>query len=793
MTDHTAVLQTALSDRYRFERELGRGGMATVYLARDLKHDRPVALKVVKPELAASLGGERFLREIRTAARLQHPHILTVLDSGEAGQRGSGAALWFTMPYVEGETLRERLRREGQLPLGEAIRIATEVSRALDYAHAHGVIHRDIKPENILLGDDGTTLVGDFGIAKAMGGAAGQTGGGAERELTDTGVMVGTPAYMSPEQASGERELDGRTDVYSLGCVLYEMLAGEPPFTGGSAQAVIAKRLMEPAPHIGTLRQVPWEVERAVTQALARSPADRWHAAGALATALAEYGAPVAPRTRPSVVRWAAISLAAAATGAAAAWAALSRPWEPRRADSVAVLPFENLSPDAENEYFSDGMTEELITALSRVEGLRVAARTSSFALKGRNPDVGEVRSRLGVETVLAGSVRRAGGRLRVTAELVDARDGYRMWAAAFDRQPGDAFAVQQELSEAIAEELRGHLEPGAVPGRRHPPDAEAYDLYLRGRHAWRRRTRDGLLEARDLFERAIARDPSLARAHAGLADAFVVMTLWSDVPPGETYPRAKAAALQALALDSMLAEPHATLGNVHTMYEWDWPAAERRFKRALELDPSSGNTYHWYGGDYLAAVGRLEEAVKTVERGRELDPLSVTINASYGLILYRVGRYGEALEHLESVRSMDPEFALVHSGIGQVHLIEGRYAEALEALERSVDSSVRHSADVALVGMARAMAGRREGAESLLVELRQRDSAGYVSPAGMALLHLGLGDTAQAWTSLERAAEVRDPLLVYLFVSDPLLAGLREEERGEALLASMGLREPAR
>jgi serine/threonine-protein kinase len=474
--------------------------------------------------------------------------------------------------------------------------------------------------------------------------------------------------------------------------------------------------------------------------------------------------------------------------GGSLAWILLSRPWESSKADSVAVLPFANLSPSPGNEYFSDGIAEELIAALGRVEGLRVAARTSAFAFKGRNADLGEIRQRLGVETVLEGSVRRSGERVRVTAQLVDARNGHQLWSDVYERDARDVFAVQQELSQAIAVALRGKLAVVGAAGGRETPDADAYDLYLRGRHAWRRRTWDGLLQARDLLEQAIESDPRFAPAHAGLADVYVVMSLWSDVPPGETYPRAKAAALRALELDSSLAEPHATLGDVHAMYEWNWGAAEREFKRALALDPHSANTWHWYGGDYLSPVGRTQEAVAAGRRARELDPLSPTINAGAGITLYRAGRYREAQEHLQAVRSLDPDFVLVNSGLGEVQLIQGKYQEAVATLERAVDPAVRHSMDLALLGSAYARAGRRPDAVRLLRELEERGARGYVSRTSLALLHAGVGDSAKAFQMLASAAELRDPFLVYYFASDPLAEGLRRDRRGVRLLQRMGL-----
>jgi serine/threonine-protein kinase len=374
-------LKAALADRYTLDRELGRGGMATVWLAHDLKHDRPVALKVMRPELAATLGPARFLREIRLCARLQHPHILAVLDSG-ALEQGGAELLWFTMPFVEGESLRGRIAREGPLPLADALRIAREVADGLHYAHQHGVIHRDIKPENVLLSGS-HALIADFGIARALAADEGR-----DDRLTETGITLGTPHYMSPEQAAGERALDARSDIYSLGCVLYEMLAGEPPFTGPNQQAILAKRLTGAAPHVSTVREIPPAVDRAVSRALARTPGDRFAAAAHFAAALDTVAeSETAPR-RP--VR--AIALAAGlVTVLLAGWLVIERDGSGGGATpaSAAVLPFVDMSPAKDQEYFSDGLTEELITSLSQVEGLRVAARTSSFQFRAGTPTCG--------------------------------------------------------------------------------------------------------------------------------------------------------------------------------------------------------------------------------------------------------------------------------------------------------------------------------------------------------------------------------------------------------------------
>ncbi|HJR49784.1 MAG TPA: protein kinase, partial [Gemmatimonadales bacterium] len=479
LIDTLERLKAALADRYTLDRELGRGGMATVWLAHDLKHDRPVALKVMRPELGASLGPARFLREIRLCARLQHPHILAVLDSGtvELGDGGT-ELLWFTMPFVEGESLRSRIAREGQLPLAEALRIAREVADGLHYAHQHGVIHRDIKPENILLSGS-HALIADFGIARALASDEGRDG-----RLTETGITLGTPHYMSPEQAAGERTLDARSDIYSLGCVLYEMLAGEPPFTGPNQQAILAKRLTGPAPHLGTVREIPPAVDRAVARSLARTPGDRFATAAHFAAELeAAPQSNVDPRWTRRRLVLVAVLAAGLITALLAGRLVIGREKSGAPPPSAAVLPFVDMSPGKDQGYFSDGLTEELITSLSQVEGLRVAARTSSFQFKGGSADVREVGRRLDVGAVLEGSVRKSGNRMRIAAQLVSAADGYQLWSQAYDRELTDVFAVQEEIARAIVDALRVKLgvADGAALSAAPTKDLEAYDLYLKG------------------------------------------------------------------------------------------------------------------------------------------------------------------------------------------------------------------------------------------------------------------------------------------------------------------------
>src|SRR5258706_7177156 len=476
-------LQAALPERYNIERELGHGGMANVYLAKDLKHPRSVALKVLKPELASSLGTDRFLREIEIAAGLTHPHILPLYDSGEAG-----GLLYYVMPEV-GESLRDRLIRVRQVPLEDALRITGEVAGALDYAHSRDVVHRDIKPENILF-QAGHAVVSDFGIARAITVAA-------AGRMTGTGIAVGTPGYMSPEQAERIDELDGRSDLYSLGCVLYEMLAGDPPFTGWSAQAILARQLVDPVPRLRTVRDtVPEWLEQAVLRVLAKAPADRF------ATA-AEF---LAGLTKPLT-----ITLAEAA---------------PAPEHSIPVLPLVNLSADPENGYFCDGMTEEILNALSAVPSLRVAARTSSSAFMDVTDDVRTIGVRLGVRAVLEGSVRRADVKLRVTAQLINVADGFHLWSHTYEREMKDVFAVQDEIARAIVHALKGKLEGQSSVAlvEPHTDNVEAYALYLKARYFWKKKSASALKNCLEYFEQAVALDPGYSLSHAGLADSYIML-----------------------------------------------------------------------------------------------------------------------------------------------------------------------------------------------------------------------------------------------------------------------------
>jgi serine/threonine-protein kinase len=624
--------------------------MATVYLARDLKHDRAVALKVLRPELAALLGGERFLQEIRISARLDHPHILTLIDSGE-----SDGFVWYVMPYVRGESLRNKLTREQQLPIEETVRIATQVASALDYAHRHGVIHRDVKPENILL-HEGEAVVADFGIALAVREAGGP-------RITESGLSLGTPQYMSPEQAAGGRELDARSDVYSLAAVVYEMLAGEPPHTGPTVQAVIARLITEEPTGLRVLRRtVTPELEAAVAKALAKAPADRFGGAAEFAMALVARAARPGTGWRRRQVRVAAgIAGVVVLAGIAALWHPWRRPAKAAApaADvaSVAVLPFDNLTGNPSDQYLSDGMTEEVIGQLAQVGGLKVISRTSTEALKGTHLTLRQIAETLAVRHILEGSVRHEGHRIRVAVDLIDATTDAHIWASSYDRDLTGVFAVQEEIARQVADSLVSTVGVRPTIGRvartEHPG---AYEAYLAGRYLMYRRTREALRGALEQFQRAIAEDSAYAPAYAGLASAYLLWVInnYRGIDLYEAYGRASALADRAIALDSYLAEAYGIRGLTMARA---WASAEAislDFKRALELQPNSPDVHRWYS-TFLSRQDRYDEALAEVERATALDPLAPGVHVAFSYLALAARRYDVAVQEAARATALEP------------------------------------------------------------------------------------------------------------------------------------------
>ncbi len=766
MTDPEARLATALADRYRIERELGQGGMATVYLAEDVKHQRKVALKVLKPELAAVLGAERFLAEIRVTANLQHPNRLPLFDSGEAD-----GFLYYVMPYVEGETLRARLERERELPVDDVVRLVTLLAAALDYAHAHAVIHRDLKPENILL-QAGQPVIADFGIALAVAQAGGS-------RVTETGLSLGTPHYMSPEQAAGERTLDARSDQYALGAVTFEMLSGEPPHTGPTAQAIMARLMTEtPRSLRATRPEVPVAMDRAVGRALARSPADRFPSCGALAGALVSV-----PASRPR--GWlAAGAVAALAVVATVAWVVTVKrgPASAPAADtakSIAVLPLVNVGGDSTQEYFADGMADELANALGKVPGMRVAARTSSFAFKGQpNLDVREVGDKLGVAVVLQGSVRRAGEQMRVSVQLIDARERLELWSGRYDRPVKDAFAVQDSITQAIVSQLAltlGGAELAATrAGRTSNP--EAHDLYLQGLAVFQqgtepaiaaRSTTSGTRWPRILITPRPTRGSRRSTDPGRCLHARDRLRFRGDGGRGSLEARQPGGG------------NHVVLGYASYATDWELGKAEREMRLGVALSPNSSWAAMFYG-NFLCGIGRIDAGLAQADRAIELDRLSPVGPFVRGWCLYLGRRYDAVIARYAGTALM----VYLDTFLGATYREQGRYQEALAEYARAQAMS-----EQPLYGYAVTYArmGRMKEAREILGRLEAYAERHYVNPFFLAAIRAGLCDKDRAFESLEQAARDRTLLIAWLNYW-PELDSLHSDPRFAALGRRLGL-----
>jgi len=589
---------------YKIIKKIGSGGMGVVYKAQDTKLKRTVALKFLRPQ---ALGSEeektRFVHEAQAAAALDHPNICTVYEIDEAEGH-----TFISMACIEGQSLKDRIA-SAPLKLDEVIDIAIQVASGLQEAHEKGIIHRDIKSANIMLTEKGQTKIMDFGLAKLAGGM----------QLTKTGTTMGTVAYMSPEQARGE-EVDHQTDIWSLGVVLYEMVTGQMPFKGEHEQAVIYSILnSDPQPITGLRTGVPMELDRVIAKILGKSADERYPHINDILVDL---------RSLRKTLESEALKDQDATT---------------KTHPSIAVLPFTNLSVDKEQEYFCDGMAEEIISALTHVEGLHIVARTSAFAFKGEKLDVREIGKRLNVGTVLEGSVRKAGNRLRISAQLINVADGYHLWSEKYDRDMEDIFAIQDEISLAIVDKLKVKLlgEEKAALVKRYTDNLEAYSLYLKGRYHWSKRTPEGIKKAIQHFKQVIEKDPNYALAHAGLADCYSMLEQARVLPAKEAFPKAKAAVTKALEIDETLAEAHTSLAFVRWYYDWDWAGAEKEFLRAIELNPNYPTGHQWYAV-YLAEMGRPAEAISEIKKAQELDPLLVIINIASAWILICARQYDQ-------------------------------------------------------------------------------------------------------------------------------------------------------
>lgn len=759
MRSTASALEFSLAERYRVERELGRGTLSTVFLAHDLKHARPVAVKVFHPDFAEAMDRERFLREIEILARLSHPNILPLHDSS-----ATDGILYFVMPYLEEGSLRAHLDRGDRIPLPLAIQLVREVGDALDYAHRHGVIHRDIKPENILL-EDGHAVVADFGIACAIGVSS-------MEHSTLPGLVIGTPKYMSPEQACGDQDLDQRSDVYSLGCVLYELLSGHPPFKGSSTMELLVQRLTRDAPLLSSwVASVPSGIEDVLQRALARDPCERFATAKEFARMLGEAaGGVLASANSPSV-------------GARSV-----------RCASLAVLPFVNLSPDSDNDYFSDAMTEELIHACVKIQGLKVASRTSAFSFKGMKLDVREISRRLNVGAVLEGSVRKTRNTFRITVQLISAKDGCHIWSETYDRKLSELFDVQEELARAIARELSVTLVGKETQLVQPPTDnAEAYHFYLKGRFFLNKRNPDDMRRGIEYFERAIRADPEYALAYSGLADCYHMLAIYCALQPSEAYPRAKAAAAKALALNDTVPESHVSVAYVALAYDWDWVIGERELRQAIALDPSCAQAHHWLGWSLLIRGGTnaAAEAANAARRAMELEPLAPVIHARAGHVLTYAGRPEEGAAASLRALELDPHFAVALETLAYAycHPTLRRYDQAISALRQALKLS--GSAARFMLPAVHALNGERDEALGLLRDLELGVERGHRPPGittmwiSWAFAALGENDEAFRWLELAYADRV---FTVALLNVECAYDSLRSDLRFAALSRKMGV-----
>jgi eukaryotic-like serine/threonine-protein kinase len=747
MATRVRMMDQAVS-HYRILEQLGAGGMGVVYKAEDTRLRRLVALKFLPSELTRDdRAKERFLREAQSASALDHPHICTIHGFDEAPD----GRLFLAMAYYDGETLKDRIAR-GPLPVGDAVEIATRIAAGLAHAHDHGIVHRDIKPANVMLTKDAGVKILDFGLACVPDATS----------ITGAGVAVGTLSYMSPEQVRGDA-VDPRTDLWALGVVLYEMLSGRMPFAGDSAPGVLY-RILHSAPepvhlvHAG----IPLELSRIVARALMKEPGGRWQSADEMLGELNAFKRRLDSGT--------------------------TTPAADRRLPSIAVLAFSDMSAEKDQDYLCEGIAEELINALAALEGLRVAARTSSFQFKGQARDVRHIGERLDVQTVLEGSVRKIGMRLRITVQLINASDGYNLWSARYDRDLDDVFALQEEIARAVVGALKVRLtgQPEAPLMRRHTEDLEAYHLYLQARYYWTRRYAGFLPRAIECFEQAIARDPSYGLAHAGLADGYSVLGLYGFLPPKAAFARAEAAARRALELDDGLPEAHQAMAFVRWFFDWNWTEAERSFRRALALNPQSGLTRAQLAV-FLATQGRPHEGIVEARRARALEPLSLLVGYYAGLVFLYAREYERGLEECRRILDLDPHYALGFWVRGDLLFHLGRHEEALEAAERAVALSNRPPFYLGLVGEAHAALGQRDRAQAIVDELLERSQQGYVAPLHLADIFLALGEYDQAFEWLNRALEDRNGFLGALAV-DSAYDPVRADPRFGALLERIGL-----
>jgi len=780
--------------RYQIIEELGQGGMGKVYRALDKELNEEVALKLIRSEIATDDRTlARFRNELKNARKISHKNVGRMHELMEYE-----GAYYISMEYIPGQDLKSLLRQTGKQTLDTVVSIAKEICEGLSAAHQIGIIHRDLKPSNIMIDRKGDAKIMDFGIARSL----------ESKGITGAGMMIGTPEYMSPEQVEGE-EADQRSDIYSLGVIIYEMVTGRVPFWGDTPLSIAYKHKHTIPQHPGEIiRQIPEELSILIMKCLKKDKEKRFQSAEEVRAELEKIQKellipvmvlPEERRTKSKIrsIRSALKKPSVLTAGfvilviiALAAWQLLLKKQPApslRGTPAIAVLPFSDLSPQKDQEYFCEGMTEEIIAKLSRLQGWKVTAKTSVLQYKDTEKSIRDIGQELNVTSILEGSIRKEEDNIRITVQLINAEDGFHLWSETYDRKLDRIFAIQNDIAENVVNALKQELTPAQKERlqRKTTENLEAYNLYLQGRYFWGQRTKEGMKKSLERYQQALELDPNYALSWSGIADCYIAGGgRYLDLAASEAYPKAKAAASKALEIDDTLAQAHTSLAGLLTSFYWDWERAEEEFKRAIELNPNYSTAHIWYA-EHLWTIGRHEESISRAKIALELDPLSLMTRTVLGLTYHFAGHYDQAIQQYQNTQDIDPNFHEAHYWMGHTLVQMGKYAESIEQFQIAVNLSGGNPGDRAALGYAYALAGKKKEAEEIFGELISLSKNRYISPVDLAMICTSLDKRALAIEWLEKAYEERAERFVY-FKVNPVFNPLEEEPRFRDLVNRM-------